>query len=99
MLTEYAEGLKTDLTKEDQINMPPVVIETVQNRASFKPVCRMTAIETPLHLQSAAGRELQKMLKAGFIEESHKASDYCSRAFFVAKPNCDNLKARTVSVR
>ena len=37
------------------------------------------------------------MLKAGFIEESLKSSDYCSRAFFVAKPNCDNLKARMVS--
>ena len=57
----------------------------------------MTAIETPLHLQSAAGQELQKMLKAGFIEESHKSSDYCSLAFFVAKPNSDNLKARMVS--
>ena len=60
LLKEYAEVFKTDLTKEDRINMEPVVIETVKNRASFKPVNRMTAIETLLHLQSAAAKELQK---------------------------------------
>ena len=77
--------------------MDPVKIETVQNRASLKPVNRMTAIETPLHLQPAAGKELQKMLNAGFIEESQRSTEYCSQAFFVAKPNSDNLKARMVS--
>jgi hypothetical protein len=46
LLKEYAEIFKTNLTKEDRINMDPVVIETVRNRTTFKPVNRMTAIET-----------------------------------------------------
>ena len=37
------------------------------------------------------------MLKAGFIEEFKRSTKYCSRAFFVAKPNSENLKARMVS--
>ena len=57
----------------------------------------MTAIETPLHLQHAAKKELQKMLAAGFLEEHVEAKDYCSRAFFVAKPHSDNLRARMVT--
>ena len=60
LLKEYAEVFKTELTKEDRIKMDPVKIETVQNRASFKPVNRMTAIETPLHLQSAAGKSYKR---------------------------------------
>ena len=73
LLKEYSDVFKTDLTREDRINMPPVVIETIKNRASFRPVCRTTAIETPLHLQSAAGQELQKMLNARFIEETPRS--------------------------
>ena len=57
----------------------------------------MTAIETPLHLQSAANEELQKMLKAGFIEPCHHSTDWCARSFFVMKPNSQPLKVRLVS--
>ena len=60
LLKEYSEVFKTQLTKEDRIKMDPVKVETVQNRAAFKPVNRMTAIETPIHLQSAAGKSYRK---------------------------------------
>ena len=31
LLKEYSDVFKTELTPEDRINMPPVVIETVKN--------------------------------------------------------------------
>ena len=97
LLKEFSEVFKTELSKEDRIKIDPVKVETVMNYKSFKPVNRMTPIETPLHLQPAAKKELQKMMNAGFLEECKAPTDYCSRAFFVAKPNSDNLKARMVA--
>ena len=97
LLKEFKDMFKTELTINDRIDLPPVNIEGVANKASFRPIKKTAAIETPLHLQSAAGKELSKMLKAGFLEESHQSSDHCSRGFFVAKPNSNNLKARLVA--
>ena len=97
LLREFADVFKTDLGVEDRINIEPVIIETIQEKENIKASNCMTPIETPIHLQKAAGDELSKMLKAGFIEPVTHATDWCSRAFFVAKPNSDPIKARLVT--
>ena len=96
-MKEFSDIFKTELTIHNRIDLPPVNIKTVANQASFRPTQKTTAIDTPLHLQSAAAKELSNMLKAGFLEESHHSAPHCSRGFFVAKPNSDNLKARLVA--
>ena len=68
LLKEFKDIFTTELTINDRINLPPVNIETVANKASFRPIKKTTAIETHLHLQSAAGKELSKMLNARFLE-------------------------------
>ena len=72
LLKEYEDVFKTQLSREDRIKIDPVVIETVDNYNSFKPINHMTPIECPLHLQSAAKKELKKMMDAGFLEECLK---------------------------
>ena len=100
LMKEYKDIFKTELSTEDRIDIEPVVIDTVDNFKSFKPVNHMTAIECPLHLQSAAKKDLKKMMDAGFLEKCKKPTSYCSRAFFVAKPGSgsgSDLKVRMVS--
>ena len=46
----------------------------------------MTAIETPLHLQHAADKQLAKMIKAGVLEPQSKVTDWTARGFFLPKP-------------
>ena len=62
LLKEFRDVFKTNLEKSDRINMPPMNIETIKGADKIKKTNFMTAIETPLHLQSAANEELQKML-------------------------------------
>ena len=97
LLKEFKDIFKTELSVHDRIDIEPVNIETNANLASFRSSAKTTAIDTPLHLQNAATKELNKMIKAGFLEESHHSTPYVSRGFFVAKPNSDNLKARLVA--
>ena len=97
LLKEFRDVFKTNLEKSDRINMPPMKIETIKGADRIRRTNFMTAIETPLHLQSAANEELQKMLKAGFIEPCHHSTEWCARSFFVTKPNSQPLKVRLVS--
>ena len=45
LLKDFKDIFKTELDINDRINLPPVIIETVKNRASFRPVKKTTAIE------------------------------------------------------
>ena len=56
--------------------MPAMKIETIKGADNIKKKNLITAIETPLHLQSAVNEELQKMLAAGFMEPCHHSTDW-----------------------
>ena len=64
LLKEFKDIFKTELSVHDRIDIAPVNIETNANLASFRTSAKTTAIDTPLHLQNAATKELNKMIKA-----------------------------------
>ena len=49
LLKEYAYVFKTQLSRDDRIDIAPVTIETVDNYKSFKPVNHMTPTKTKNH--------------------------------------------------
>ena len=51
----------------------------------------------PFHLRSAATTEFNEMLRSGVITATEEATDWCSQAFPVPKPNSEPLKFRWVT--
>ena len=55
----------------------------------IRPMKIFTASQTPLHIKPAADKVLAEAIKSKLIEEVpiNEPSDWCSRGFFVTKPN------------
>ena len=47
-------------------------------------------IPTPRYLESAAQKELARIIKSGALEEVSHPIRFCSKAFFVQKPGSPN---------
>ena len=58
LMTEFEDVFKKDLDKNDRIRMKPVEIETIPTSNRIRPHNAYTPIETPIHLQKAANKEI-----------------------------------------
>ena len=93
---KYASVFKRDLGKEDRVRTDPVKVELIDENRDMGNV--MVPTETPRHLQAAADKELQRLLKAGCLEPVNHPTRTCSRAFFIMKNKKDgSIEARLIS--
>ena len=55
----------------------------------IKPKTVFTATQTPIHLKKPSEKTLKEAIKSGLLEEVpvNEPSEWCSRGFFVAKPD------------
>ena len=87
---KYSSILKDSLS-EKPMKGPPMKIhfkkQAIANGIYPKKI--YTASQTPLHQQPEASKTLKTALKDKIIEEvpANEPSEWCSRAFFVPKPN------------
>ena len=83
LIRMYEDVFKEDLTPDDRLDSDPVKILQIPDHESVTP---QIAIETPRFLESAAKKELSRILKSGALEDVHYPTPWCPRAFFVQKP-------------
>ena len=99
LLKDFRDVFKEELGQLDRLNVDPVKIELIDGHEEVKPFNCMIPAETPRHLDSAARKELMKILAAGFLEEVYHPTDWCARSFYVQKPGPSDQdpKVRLVS--
>ncbi|MEL6804493.1 MAG: hypothetical protein AAFO91_12020, partial [Bacteroidota bacterium] len=86
LLKMYADVFKEDLSPSDRIDAPPVEIPLVPNAEEVPVYNAKVPIPTPRYLESAAQKELARIIASGALEEVTHATRYCCKAFFVQKP-------------
>merc|ERR1712030_65974 len=84
-LRDYPEVFNEDLSKEDRINMDPVVVDLIPDHEQVEVFHPKASNEVPAYLKTVAEKELKRMLKGGLLEEAHGFSKHVSRGFFVEK--------------
>ena len=97
ILKNHHDIFKEKLGPEDRVNCPPVKLEIDHSR-NIRPVKNSKAFDVPFHLRKSATAEFREMLKAGLVTETkNEASDWCSQAFPVRKPNSWPIKCHWVT--
>ena len=85
------EGILKDSLSEKPMEGPPMKIHFNKEalEKGIRPRKIFTASQTPLHLKPAADKVLAEAIKNKLIEEVpvNEPSEWCSRGFFVPKPN------------
>ena len=76
---------KEDLSKEDRIDMDPVVVDLIPDHEQVEVFHPKASNEVPPYLKTAAEKELKRMLEGGLLEEAPGFSKHVSRGFFVEK--------------
>ena len=66
---------KDELDKNDHLKVDPIKLELVDNYKDINPNNHMISFPTPCHLQGAADKELDKLLKAGVLEPVEHSTD------------------------
>ena len=96
LLKRFASVFKEVLGPEDRINVEPVRL-TIDEESNVTPLNVKIPYDVPHNLRSPADRELRAMIEAGIIEKVEHSTKWCSKSFFVKKPNSDPPKARFVT--
>ena len=98
-LRDYTQVFKEDLSKEDRIQMDPVVVELVPDHENIEVYHPKACNEVPAYLKNAADKELKRMLEGGLLEPVHEYSPIVSRGFFVEKNTApgEEVKVRLVA--
>merc|ERR1712215_37346 len=98
-LKDYPQVFKEDLSKEDRIQMDPVVVELVPDHENIEVYHPKACNEVPAYLKNAADKELKRMLEGGLLEPVHEYSPIVSRGFFVEKNTApgEEVKVRLVA--
>ena len=86
LLKMYEDVFKENLSPSDRIDAPPVEIPLVPNAEEIPVYNAKVPIPTPRYLESAAQKELARIIASGALEEVTHATRYCCKAFFVQKP-------------
>merc|ERR1711888_559369 len=86
LLKMYEDVFKENLEPSDRIDAPPVDIPLVPNAEEIPAYNAKVPIPTPRYLESAAQKELARIISSGALEEVSHATKYCCKAFFVQKP-------------
>lgn len=81
LMKKYHMVFKDELDKDDCLKINPIKLELVFNYEEINPTNHMIPFPTPRHLQGAANKEFEKLLKAGVLEPVEHASDWCRRGF------------------
>ena len=85
------EGILKDSLSEKPMEGPPMKVHFNKEalEKGIRPRKIFTASQTPLHLKPAADKVLAEAIKNKLIEEVpvNEPSEWCSRGFFVPKPN------------
>ena len=87
---KYESILKNNLSDSPMKGIPMKVhFKKEALEKGIRPKKIFTASQTPLHLKPAADKVLAEAIKSKLIEEVpiNEPSDWCSRGFFVTKPN------------
>ena len=84
-LKQYSYVFKDELSPDDVIKWHKELEFFMGEFDKVKPVNYMTSTETPVHLEKAASKELNKILKADFLEPCHHPTDWCLCGFYVKK--------------
>ena len=87
---KYETILKNNLS-DSPMKGPPMKVHFKKEalEKGIRPKKIFTASQTPLHLKPAADKVLAEAIESKLIEEVpiNEPSDWCSRGFFVTKPN------------
>ena len=90
-LKKKYESILKDSLSDQPMHGPPMKVHFKKEalEKGIQPKKVFTASQTPLHLQPAADKVLADAIKNKLIEEVpvNEPSEWCSRGFFVAKPN------------
>ena len=78
--------------KVKPMNVTPMEIELIDDKSKIKPRKVLTARAIPVHLRPAADKLLKKLLADDIIEKVDEPTDWCHAAFFVPKPNSDEVR-------
>ena len=90
---------KEDLSKDDRIDMDPVVVDLIPDHEQVEVFHPKASNEVPAYLKTAAEKELKRMLEGGLLEEAPGFSKHVSRGFFVEKHTApgEPVKVRLVA--
>ena len=90
-LKKKYESILKDSLSDKPMNGPPMKIHFKKEalKKGLHPKKVFTASQTPLHLKPAADKVLAEAIQSKLIEEVplNEPSEWCSRGFFVPKPN------------
>ena len=75
LLRKYHMVFKDELDKNDRLDVDPIKRELVENYQEINPNNHMIPFPTPRHLQGAADKELDKLLKFGVLEPVEHSTD------------------------
>merc|ERR1711954_87160 len=85
LIVKFKNIFKNDLDKDDVVKTnEPIKIE-VREDLDITPVNITNTAEIPIHLRSAAERELERNIKSDVIEKVDHATEWSSRGFFMKK--------------
>jgi transposase InsO family protein len=84
LCNEFSDVLSDQLG--DRVMKGPPMHISLRQDPNFKPPKVWTARRTPLHLQDAAAKELQRLLDEGTIEPVTEPSVFCNPARWIEKP-------------
>ena len=87
LLKMYEDVFKENLEPSDRIDAPPVDIPLVPDAEEIPAYNAKVPIPTPRYLESAAQKELSRIIGSGALEEVAHATKWCCKAFFVQKPS------------
>ena len=96
ILKKYSDVFKDRLNKNDRVKIKPVHLKIDASR-NIPAVHAIKPYDIPYHLRTPAKTEFSEMLRSGVLVETEEATDWCSQAFPVPKPNSDPLKCRWVT--
>ena len=82
----FDDVFKDDLTPTDRLDIPLVKIPFVSHLEDVTPYNSKIPIDTPRFHESAARKELGRILRSWALEEVHQPTPWFSYAFFVQKP-------------
>ena len=85
------EKILRDTLSDKPMSGPPMKLHFKKGvlEKGIKPKKVFTATQTPIHLKKPAEKTLKEAMKSGLLEEVpvNEPSEWCSRGFFVAKPD------------
>merc|ERR1711888_246939 len=87
LLKMYEDVFKENLEPSDRIDAPPVDIPLVPDTEEIPAYNAKVPIPTPRYLESAAQKELSRIIGSGALEEVAHATKWCCKAFLVQKPS------------